>query len=104
MFCDHDKCDHKGLVCALCEVDEHTQHSPLSLKILLKDIHQDLEEFSAGKSLVRLAAEIDYEYTKCVASSQKLKNKESIQILRESIKNYFGKLKNMVLKPKAYDL
>ena len=81
LFCDDEKCPHKGLVCGLCEEEIH-KHPASSLKLLLKDIHKDLTEFNSGKSLVLMAAQIDFEFNKCLATIEKLKDKESASILR----------------------
>lgn len=93
MFCIDNECDKRGLLCALCEASSHEHHRILSLKVLLNDVSQDLEAFTNGKSMARFSAGIDEEYLKCIQLLEKLGKKDQTYMVRESINNYFAKIR-----------
>ena len=57
LYCMGEECEQRGLICALCEEESHRNHKPTSLKILLKDVENDLNSHSNGKNLTRFTAQ-----------------------------------------------
>jgi hypothetical protein len=99
MFCLDDECDKRGLLCAFCEISSHLNHKILSLKVLLNDVSEDLEAFTNGKCMARFSASIDEEYLKCMQLLEKLSKKDQTAMLKESINNFFAKVRDLVLRP-----
>lgn len=87
------------MICALCEEESHGGHKPVSLKVLLKDVENDLNSLHNGKNLMRFTAAIDDEYLKCIRLVDQMDRKEHIRTIRESINNYFGRVRELVLQP-----
>lgn len=48
---------------------------------------------------MRFTAAIDDEYLKCIRLVDQMDRKEHIRTIRESINNYFGRVRELVLQP-----
>jgi hypothetical protein len=73
LVCLTNNCDKKGLICYLCKITDHNEHSPIvSLKMF---IHSFLKSRASSEYFVRLTAQIDEELLLILQKLTKIKNK-----------------------------